>query len=85
MIQTEENRNPVLMALLPQISKGLRALFDARISRNKNLETEFLPRKEGCVFKIPKARRLWCIRNYHVCDINRNIKHPVCAKCSSKC
>jgi hypothetical protein len=54
MIQTEENRNPVPMAL----SKGLEAPFDARISRNENIETELLPHKEGRAFKIPKARRL---------------------------
>jgi hypothetical protein len=57
MIQMEENRNPVPTALLPQISKGLGAPFDARIPRNKNLETEFVPHKEGCAFKIPKDRR----------------------------
>jgi hypothetical protein len=55
MIQTEENRNPVPMAILPQISKGLGTPFDARISRNKNIETKLLPHKEGRAFKIPKA------------------------------
>jgi len=58
MIQKEENRNPDPTALLPQISKGLWAPFDARISRNNNLETEFLPHNEGCAFKIPKDKRL---------------------------